>query len=125
MGTRILVCDDEAGLREMLGVLLRRAGYEVELVGGCGAALERLGREPNFDLVITDLAILGYHEATKRMEVIALHPGVALEQVQANTGFAIEARQPLERTTPPSERELEILRDEVDPHRYIIGRGGR
>jgi two-component system response regulator PilR (NtrC family) len=57
MGARILVADDEAGLREMLGVLLRRAGYEVELVGGVAAAAERLGREPAFDLVITDLAM--------------------------------------------------------------------
>jgi two-component system response regulator PilR (NtrC family) len=57
MGARILVCDDEAGLREMLGVLLRRAGYEVELLGGCNAALERLRREPTFDLVVTDLAM--------------------------------------------------------------------
>jgi two-component system response regulator PilR (NtrC family) len=57
MGARILVCDDEAGLREMLGVLLRRAGYQVELLGGCLAAQERLRQEPPFDLVITDLAM--------------------------------------------------------------------
>ncbi len=57
MSARILVCDDEAGLREMLGVLLRRAGYQVELLGGCQVALERLKQEPKFDLVITDLAM--------------------------------------------------------------------
>src|SRR6478609_1552290 len=72
--------------------------------------------------VITDLAIMGYHEETKRMEVLSLHPGVNLEQVQANTGFTIDARQPLLTTAPPSETELRILRDEVDPFRYIIGR---
>src|SRR6202162_5905343 len=33
--------------------------------------------------VITDLAVLGYHEQTKRMEVLSLHPGVSLEQVRA------------------------------------------
>ena len=36
MGARILVCDDEDALREMLGVLLRRAGYEVVSAGGTG-----------------------------------------------------------------------------------------
>ncbi len=33
---RVLVCDDEASLREMLAVLLRRAGYTVELAGAVG-----------------------------------------------------------------------------------------
>jgi glutaconate CoA-transferase subunit B len=72
--------------------------------------------------VITDLAIMGYHEVTKRMEVLSLHPGITMEQVQANTGFAISMREPLLTTAPPSEIELRILRDEVDPFRYIIGR---
>ncbi len=75
--------------------------------------------------VITDLAILGYHEHTKRMEVVSLHPGIEFQQVQAATGFTLGVRLPMERTLPPSGRELEILRNEVDPLRYIIGRGER
>src|SRR5580658_1165945 len=39
--------------------------------------------------VITDLAILGYHETSRRLEVLSLHPGVTLDQVQANTGFEL------------------------------------
>src|SRR5215510_4706450 len=39
--------------------------------------------------VITDLAVMGYHDETKRMQVLSLHPGVTMEQVQANTGFPI------------------------------------
>jgi glutaconate CoA-transferase subunit B len=73
--------------------------------------------------VITDLAVLGYHETTREMEIISLHPGISLEEVQANTGFELGVRAPLATTTPPSEAELVILREEVDPHRYIIGRG--
>ncbi len=72
--------------------------------------------------VITDLAVLGYHEETRRMEVLSLHPGVELEHVQAATGFALSVRDPLVTTMPPTEHELRILREEVDPHRYIIGR---
>src|SRR5438309_812551 len=52
--------------------------------------------------VITDLAVMGYHAQTKRMEVISLHPGVTLEQVQANTGFQLRAHTPLQTTDPPS-----------------------
>jgi glutaconate CoA-transferase subunit B len=72
--------------------------------------------------VITDLAVMGYHEQTKRMEVHSLHPGVSLEQVRAHTGFELGARQPLTQTAPPTAQELQILRDEVDPYRYLLGR---
>jgi glutaconate CoA-transferase subunit B len=73
--------------------------------------------------VITDLAVMGYDDATKRMQVVSLHPGVTLEQVKANTGFELGVSGSLQMTLPPSDLELQILRREVDPHRYIIGRG--
>ncbi len=72
--------------------------------------------------VITDLAVLGYHEQTKRMQVLSLHPGVTLEQVRANTGFEIGVVETLRTTTAPSDDELRLLRQEVDPRRYILGR---
>jgi glutaconate CoA-transferase subunit B len=72
--------------------------------------------------VITDLAVLGYHEQTKRMEILSLHPGVELEQVRAATGFGLGEHTPLGTTQPPTEHELCILREEVDPHRYVLGR---
>src|SRR3954454_24088180 len=68
--------------------------------------------------VITDLAVMGYHAKTKRMQVLSLHPGVTMEQVRANTGFAIDAVEAVQTTAPPGDEELRILRDEVDPHRY-------
>src|SRR5438128_6462552 len=43
--------------------------------------------------VITDLAVLGYHPQTKRMQVLSLHPGVELERVRASTGFALEVAE--------------------------------
>ncbi len=72
--------------------------------------------------VITDLAVLGYHEQTRRMQIVSLHPGIALEQVQEATGFELCVQQPLDLTSPPTEKELCILREEVDPHRYLLGR---
>src|SRR4029077_10281163 len=60
--------------------------------------------------VITDLAILGYHQETKRMEILSLHPGVHLDQVRKATGFELGVNEPLATTTPPSEEELCILR---------------
>jgi glutaconate CoA-transferase subunit B len=74
--------------------------------------------------VITDLAVMGYHAETKRMEVLSLHPGVTLERVRENTGFELTAAEPLGTTAPPTAEQLRILREEVDPHRYLIGRAG-
>jgi glutaconate CoA-transferase subunit B len=56
------------------------------------------------------------------MEVLSLHPGVRLEQVRQATEFELGVREPLGMTAPPTDKELCILREEVDPHRYIIGR---
>ena len=72
--------------------------------------------------VITDLAVLGYHDQTRRMEVLSLHPGVTLEDVQEKTGFEIGAADELTETPAPGEQELDVLRNEVDPHGYVIGR---
>ena len=57
MAARVLVCDDESSLREMLGVLLRRAGYDVDLVGDVHDALRKLGSAAPYDAVVTDLAL--------------------------------------------------------------------
>ncbi len=44
MSNLILVVDDEAGIRDMLSLILRHRGYEVEAVGDLEAALEGMGR---------------------------------------------------------------------------------
>src|SRR5207247_4548227 len=45
--------------------------------------------------VITDLGVMGYHEETKRMQVVSLHPGISLDQVRDSTAFEIGALEPL------------------------------
>ncbi len=72
--------------------------------------------------VITDLAILGFHEKTRQMQVESLHPGVTLEEVLRKNSFEIEAIHPLGTTAPPDARQLKTLREVVDPQGYIIGR---
>lgn len=73
--------------------------------------------------VITDLAVLGYDDTTRRMQVLSLHQGVTLAQVQAATAFELGVVEPLVTTPEPTSDELRILREEVDPLRYVIGRG--
>ena len=55
MSARILVVDDEAGLRKMLEILFRRAGYEVDTMPAVTPALAHIEAEDSYDLVVTDL----------------------------------------------------------------------
>jgi two-component system response regulator AtoC len=52
--TRVLIVDDEPGLRQSLGLLLTDAGYEVVAEGDGRRALERALREP-VDLILCDV----------------------------------------------------------------------
>jgi two-component system response regulator PilR (NtrC family) len=51
---KILVVDDDQGMREFLEIMLTREGYRVSAAGDAGKALARCRRE-KFDLIITDL----------------------------------------------------------------------
>ena len=66
--------------------------------------------------VVTDLGVLGFDERSKRMKLVALHPGITAEQVQQNTGFELLREPDLRVTDPPTENELGVLRN-LDPDR--------
>ena len=72
--------------------------------------------------VITNMAIIGYDEETKRMRVESIHDGYTFDDVQKNCGFQLLKAKEIVKTPSPTPHELEILRKEVDPNRYIIGR---
>jgi two-component system response regulator PilR (NtrC family) len=56
---RILVVEDEKSMRDLLALMLRKEGYEVELAESAEAAVERMNRGGEFDLVITDISMPG------------------------------------------------------------------
>jgi glutaconate CoA-transferase, subunit B len=66
--------------------------------------------------VVTDLGLLGFEERSKRMELLALHPGVTADEVRANTGFELLIAAGLPVTDPPADNELAVLRH-LDPDR--------
>lgn len=72
--------------------------------------------------IITNLAILGFDEESKIIKIEALGPGVTVEQVLANTGFAPVVPDRIDTIDPPTDRELKVLREEVDPDGFLIGR---
>ena len=54
MPATILIVDDESGIRQSLGALLRDEGYEIEAVASGEECLEQIGRR-NFDLILLDV----------------------------------------------------------------------
>jgi glutaconate CoA-transferase subunit B len=72
--------------------------------------------------VISTLALMGFDPESKCMQVESLHPGVTKEDVIRNTGFDLLFADPLTITAEPTEQELRILREEVDPQGRIIGK---
>jgi glutaconate CoA-transferase subunit B len=80
--------------------------------GQGGDHRERLGlRTQGPTLVITDLCVMRPDPVSKELTVVALHPGVTREQVQANTGWDVRFAASLATTEAPTERELDVLRD--------------
>jgi len=70
--------------------------------------------------VVTTLGIFGFENESRRMQLLALHPGCTLDQVRDNTGFEVLVHPNLTTTKPPTEEELGILRM-LDPRRQFIG----
>ncbi len=79
-GARILVVDDEAGMRDFLSILLQREGHRVVAAANGREAL-RLAREGRFDLVISDIRmpqldgvglLTGLREADSEIPVILI-----------------------------------------------------
>ena len=73
--------------------------------------------------VVTDLGILEPDE-NGELVLAALHPGKTIEEVKANTGWELKVVPSLRTTQPPSEEELRILRQELDPTGIYLKGGG-
>jgi glutaconate CoA-transferase subunit B len=71
-----------------------------------------LGRGPT--VVVTDLGI--YHfGGTGEMRLDALHPGATVEQVKDTIGWDVAIAPDLTETPAPTEAELRLIREELDP----------
>lgn len=69
--------------------------------------------------VITDLALMGFDDATKRMTLAALQPGVHPRDVQDNTGFELLTPHPPTHLPTPTAHEVELVR-RLDPQGMFL-----
>ncbi|NVM34913.1 MAG: hypothetical protein HWN81_04910 [Candidatus Lokiarchaeota archaeon] len=67
--------------------------------------------------VITNLGYLDFEEKSKRMRVSTIHPGISINTIKDSTGFELVIPENLKETIPPTEKEIKLLREKVDPLR--------
>ncbi len=71
------------------------------------------GRGP--ERVFSNLAVMSFDDESGLMRLESLHPGVTLAEVEANTGFDLPAAEDVGETQPPTEEEIALIRDHIDP----------
>lgn len=65
--------------------------------------------------IITDLALFGFDENTGEVTLKALYPGVSIEEVKEGIGWELKTRDTLSMVKEPTEEELRIIREDLDP----------
>ncbi len=66
-------------------------------------------------VVVTNLAVLVRDEDDRPFRIHSLHPGVDADTVVENTGFALEVPDDIPTTPEPSDEQLRLLREVIDP----------
>ncbi len=80
--------------------------------GSGGDQRERMGiRTKGPTLVVTDLCLLRPDTETKELVVTSIHEGVTREEIEQNTGWTVRFASSIERTPPPHETDLMVLRN--------------
>lgn len=72
--------------------------------------------------VITQLGVLGFHDKSKEMMLLSVHPGVSVNEVLNNTCFDLRIPEKIDTTLPPTDEELKLLREEIDPSGIVISK---
>ena len=85
---------------------------ELDFLSGLGHHKERrLGTGARY--LVSDLGQFDFTDGIMRLTHI--HPGVSLERVQAKTGFELSVADDLLVTPPPTEQEIQLLYEAIDP----------
>ena len=113
--TIIIIRHEERKLKEAVS-FITSPGY---IRGGQERAQAGLPGGPS--RVITDKAIFGFDPESKRMILLSIHPGCALEDVLNTMGFKPIVPEHVPFTEPPTAEQVRIIREEIDPEGIYSG----
>lgn len=65
--------------------------------------------------VITNLCVFNFKNEEKTLKIESIHPGVKPKDIVENTGISISIPEDIEVTKEPTEEEVYLLRNHIDP----------
>ena len=72
--------------------------------------------------VITDQAVFGFDEETRRMMLLEVAPDLSPNGIQEKVGFELLIPEGVKRMEEPKAEDLRLLREVIDPKGYLLGR---
>jgi acyl CoA:acetate/3-ketoacid CoA transferase beta subunit len=92
----------------------------VDVVTGVGydraaALTPRQRRFHEIRRVVTDLAVFDFETEDRSMRLRSVHPGVTVDDVLAATGFAVTVVDEVPTSRLPTDEELRLIREVLDP----------
>jgi glutaconate CoA-transferase subunit B len=70
-------------------------------------------------MVVTNMGVMRFDDLTREMYLSRYYPGITPEAILEKMAFSVDISRAREET-PPSERELSLLREKCDPQRLIL-----
>ena len=74
--------------------------------------------------VVSNLGVFDFETPDHSMRIRSVHPGVAVDDVVAATGFPLMVPPDVEETRAPTDDELRVIRDVLDPQNLRDGELG-
>jgi glutaconate CoA-transferase subunit B len=102
--------------------IIENVGY-ITSVGSYKGGKSRVeaGLRPSAGVtVFTNLCVLETNLATGELEVKSIHPGVTMDTLRENTGYELTVPKDIPVTAEPTEEELVLLREHIDPQKMYI-----
>jgi acyl CoA:acetate/3-ketoacid CoA transferase beta subunit len=88
---------------------------QVDMVCGVGYDRADGARYHHLARVVSDLGVFDFATPDHSMRLASLHPGVTADRVREATGFDLAVRAEVPYTREPTETELRLIREVLDP----------
>lgn len=71
------------------------------------------------EVIITNKAVMRFDKETKEAYLESYHPGNTIDEIVENTPWDLKIADNVFKTPPPTEEELRVIREIIDPMRMI------
>jgi acyl CoA:acetate/3-ketoacid CoA transferase beta subunit len=88
---------------------------KVDYIGGLGLKIKDDPHQTRDIHIISELGVFEIDHESRRMKLLSIHPGIKIENIRENTSFEILTPEKIQRTSPPTELELQLIRKKIDP----------